>query len=133
MRIKKHDKGGLTAGGVECKVPLDMSEEEERKPSRPDNEAFLAWLESVPDPEQRYSIATTTLGEFQEMVKRLSAMRASAVAAASEDDSVSSVARRFGVSRQRAYQLLNESRPKETPVPAPPSKRRTKRQRGQQK
>jgi transposase-like protein len=109
-------------------------EEEEQKPSRPDNEAFLVWLESVPDPEQRYSIATTTLGEFQEMVKRLSAMRASAVAAASEDDTVSSVARRFGVSRQRAYQLLNESKPKETPVPAPPSKkRRTKRQRGQQK
>jgi transposase-like protein len=108
-------------------------EGEEHKPGRPDNEAFLAWLERVPDPEQRYSIATTTLGEFQDMVKRLSALRADAVAAASEEDSVSSVARRFGVSRQRAYQLLSESRSKETTVPASPPKRRTRRQRGLEK
>ena len=108
------------------------TEEDERKPTRPDNEAFLAWLETVPDPDQRYSIATSTLGEFQEMVKRLSALRADAVAAASEDDSISSVARRFGVSRQRAYQLLSESKSKEAAVPAS-VERRKRRQRGPKK
>jgi transposase-like protein len=107
-----------------------MPAEEDPKPTRPDNEAFLAWLETVPDPDQRYNIATTTLAEFQEMVKRLSALRAEAVAAASEDDSISSVARRFGVSRQRAYQLLSESKAKETADPVPP-KKRTGRQKGQ--
>jgi hypothetical protein len=90
--------------------------EGEEKPSQPDNQAFLAWLETVPDPERRYNIATSTLEEYQEIVSRLSAVRAKAVAAASEDDSVSSVARRFGVSRQRAYQLLQEAKGKEEPA-----------------
>jgi hypothetical protein len=107
-------------------------EEEEQKPDRPDNEAFMAWLERVPDPEQRYSIATSTLGEFQDMVMRLSTVRAEAVAAASEEASISSVARRFGVSRQRAYQLLGESKGKEAAAPAPPSKRRSRRQKGRE-
>jgi transposase-like protein len=106
--------------------------EGEGKPSQPDNKAFLAWLETVPDPERRYNIATSTLEEYQEIVSRLSAVRAEAVAAASEEDSVSSVARRFGVSRQRAYQLLQEARAKETPAPAAPpaQKRRTIRGKG---
>jgi hypothetical protein len=108
-------------------------EDEEQEPSRSDNEAFLAWLETVPDPEQRYTIATNTLGEFQEMVNRLSALRAEAVAAASAEDSISSVARRFGVSRQRAYQLLGESKAKEAAAAESPSKRRTKRRKGREK
>jgi hypothetical protein len=111
-----------------------MSQESEsaEKPSRPDNKAFLAWLETVPDPERRYNIATSTLGEYQEIVSRLSAVRAEAVAAASEDDSVSSVARRFGVSRQRAYQLLQEAQAKETAAPTSSSgpQRRTIRRKG---
>jgi hypothetical protein len=107
--------------------------EEKEKPGRPDNDAFLAWLETVPDPEQRYSIATSTLGEFQDLVKRLSALRADAMAAASQEDSISSVARRFGVSRQRAYQLLGESKAKGAADPASPSKGRTKRQKGREK
>jgi hypothetical protein len=112
-----------------------MSEEgDEKPPVRADNEAFLAWLETVPDPETRYSIATSTLEEYQQMVSRLSALRARAVAAASEEDSVSSVARRFGVSRQRAHQLLHEARDK-TPAESPAAsreKRRTNRQKGKQ-
>jgi transposase-like protein len=112
-----------------CKVPLDMAREREEPPPEPaDNEAFLAWLETVPDPERRYSIATSTLEEYQEMVSRLSALRAGAVADASEDDSVSSVARRFGVSRQRAHQLLREARTREAAAPA--GKRRVNRQKG---
>jgi hypothetical protein len=106
--------------------------EGEEKHSRPDNQAFLAWLETVADPEQRYNIATSTLEEYQGVVSRLSAVRAEAVAAASEDDSVSSVARRFGVSRQRAYQLLQDAKTKEPPAPAPSSgrQRRTIRRKG---
>jgi transposase-like protein len=82
----------------------------EEPPSAPDNHAFLAWLETVPDPERRYKFATTAMTEYQEMVSRLSALRADAVADASADEPVSSVARRFGVSRQRAHQLLKESK-----------------------
>lgn len=75
-----------------------------------DNEAFLAWLASVPDPEHRYNIATTAMTEHQEMVARLSAMRGDAVAAAAQDQPVSSLARRLGVSRQRAHQLIQEAK-----------------------
>lgn len=95
-------------------------------PREPDNEAFLAWLESVPDPEHRYTLATSKLEEFQELVTRLSALRASAVAAASEDDSVSSVAQRFGVSRQRAYQLINESKTRAAAAPPASARRKEK-------
>jgi hypothetical protein len=90
---------------------------DEKPPAPGDNDAFLAWLETVPDPERRYSIATSKLEEYQEMVSRLSTLRAGAVAAASEKDSVSSVARRFGVSRQRAYQLLQEAKSREPATP----------------
>jgi len=79
-------------------------------PPVPGNEGFLAWLETVPDPEERYTIATSAMAQYQDMVSRLSTLRAGAVAAAAESQPVSSVARRFGVSRQRAHQLLNEAK-----------------------
>jgi hypothetical protein len=77
-----------------------------------DTEAFLRWLEGVPDPVERYSLATSELQKHQETVKRLSSLRAEALADASEEDSLSALARRLGVSRQRAHQLVNESRSK---------------------
>jgi hypothetical protein len=83
---------------------------EEEPPATPDNQAFLAWLETVADPERRYKFATSALTSYQEMVSRLSALRAGAVAEASVSQPVSSVARRFGVSRQRAHQLLKEAK-----------------------
>jgi len=83
---------------------------EEEPPATPDNQAFLAWLETVPDPERRYKFATSAMTNYQDMVSRLSALRAGAVADASADQPVSSVARRFGVSRQRAHQLLKEAK-----------------------
>jgi hypothetical protein len=83
---------------------------EEEPPAGPDNHAFLAWLETVPDPERRYKFATSAITEYQEMVSRLSALRAGAVADATAGQPVSSVARRFGVSRQRAHQLLKEAK-----------------------
>jgi transposase-like protein len=49
------------------------------------------------------------------MVTRLSAMRAGAVADASRAAPVSEVARRFGVSRQRAHQLLREAKSRAKP------------------
>jgi hypothetical protein len=109
----------------------DASDNGEASPtSRQDNEAFLAWLETVPDPVQRYSIATSSLEAHQEMVTRLSALRAGAVADASQEDSVSAVAERFGMSRQRAYQLLNDARARgpETirPAAAAPTPPKTK-------
>jgi hypothetical protein len=94
-----------------------MKDEDSKPPPAADSAAFLAWLETVPDPERRYGIATSTLEEYQQMVNRLSALRAGAVAAAAKDDSVTSVARRFGVSRQRAYQLLQDAKTREAPSP----------------
>ena len=43
-------------------------------------------------------------------MSRLSALRAGAVANATADHPVSSVARRFGVSREHAHQLLKEAK-----------------------
>jgi transposase-like protein len=86
----------------------ERPEEEELAP--PNNQTFLAWLESVPDPERRYKAATSAMTEYQDLVSRLSALRAGAVADASASQTVSSVARRFGVSRQRAHQLLKEAK-----------------------
>jgi hypothetical protein len=108
---------------------LTMSQEEEERPEKaPDNKAFLAWLETLPDPEQRYRAATSALEEYQGIVNQLSELRAGAVADASAQGPVSSVARRFGVSRQRAYQLLQQAR---TRRPAPEEQKRRKgRQKG---
>jgi hypothetical protein len=95
-----------------------------------DNRAFLAWLEKVPDPEQRYTLATSAIEEYQEMVSQLSALRAGAVADASTSESVSAVARRFGVSRQRAHQLLKDAQAKGAPTPG--TTRRKARRKGSQ-
>jgi hypothetical protein len=106
-----------------------MSQERQDEPPRPpDNKAFLAWLQTLPDPEQRYRVATSALEDYQEVVNQLSELRASAVSDASEESSVSSVARRFGVSRQRAHQLLRQAKRRE-PAPAE-RERRENRQKG---
>jgi hypothetical protein len=85
-------------------------------------EAFLKWLEGVPDPVERYSLATSELQKHQETVQRLSSLRAEALADASEEDSLSALARRLGVSRQRAHQLVNESRSKSNKSKKPTSR-----------
>ena len=108
-----------------------MTSDDDRPPA--DNDAFMAWLKKVPDPERRYTIATSALEEHQKVVRELSALRAEAVADAAEDeDSISAVARKFGVSRQRAHQLVNEARAR-GPATAPPKKKggRSRRKEGQ--
>ena len=98
----------------------------EAGPTTVDTEAFLKWLERVPDPVQRYSLATSELQKHQSTVQRLSSLRADALADASEGDSLSELARRLGVSRQRAHQLVKESKDKgkkRTEKQATPTKR----------
>jgi len=90
----------------------ETEDEGQETPPRRDTEAFLQWLEKVPDPVQRYSLATSELQKHQETVQRLSSLRAEALADASEEDSISALARRLGVSRQRAHQLVTETRSK---------------------
>jgi transposase-like protein len=72
-------------------------------------EAFLAWLESVPDPQERYRRATDELERHQRAVERLSELRAAAAADAYESaGSVRGLASEWGVSPTRAHQLIQE-------------------------
>jgi len=87
-----------------------MTPEGDDQPPVGDSEAFIAWLETVPDAERRYALATSALEHHQDLIQQLSAMRADAVADAAEEDSISGVARRLGVSRQRAHQLVQEAK-----------------------
>jgi len=108
---------------------------QEEPPATTDNQAFLAWLETVPDPERRYKFATSAMTEYQDMVSRLSALRADAVADASAEEPVSAVARRFGVSRQRAHQLLKEAKaggkPNKQKADGPPERKNVHDERDQ--
>jgi hypothetical protein len=88
----------------------DEKSDELKVPTGPDSRAFLAWLESVPDPVTRYSMATEALESHQETVQMLAALRSDALAEAAEEDSLSAVARALGVSRQRVHQLVQESK-----------------------
>lgn len=111
-------------------VTEDGETEASPRPPTADTEAFLRWLEKVPDPVRRYSLATSELQKHQETVQRLSSLRAEALADASEEDSLSALARRLGVSRQRAHQLVTESKNKgKKPAAqqgAPPRRRKEK-------
>lgn len=92
--------------------------EHSEPPKAADTESFVRWLETVPDPVARYSMATEALEEHQRAVERLSSLRAEAVAdAAEEKDSLAAVARILGVSRQRAHQLVQEAKSREARSP----------------
>lgn len=88
----------------------DMPRDASGEAPKNDTDAFLAWLETVPDPVERYQAAREALEAHQEAVQRLSAVRASALADAAAEDSVAGLARSLGVSRQRAHQLIREAR-----------------------
>jgi hypothetical protein len=80
------------------------------RPLPPDTDAFVAWLERLPSPVERYRAAREALEAHQEAVQRLSAIRASALVEAAEEDTVTGLARSLGVSRQRAHQLIREAK-----------------------
>jgi len=89
------------------------------------DEAFLAWLESVPDARTRFEQATTELERHQQLVQRLSAVRAAAAADFyDEGDSLETIAQRLGVSRARVHQLVQEGRSRR---PKPTTTRRRSR------
>jgi methylphosphotriester-DNA--protein-cysteine methyltransferase len=74
-------------------------------------EEFLQWLEGVPDPQERYRRATAELEKHQQVVERLSSVRASAASDAYESgDTVRALAEQLGVSPSRVHQLIKESK-----------------------
>lgn len=76
-----------------------------------DTDAFLAWLNGVPDPQERYRRATEELEKHQRAVEQLSSVRALAAADAYESgDSVRALALQLGVSPARVHQLIQEGK-----------------------
>jgi DNA-directed RNA polymerase specialized sigma24 family protein len=72
--------------------------------------AFLAWLDGVQDPRERYRWATRELERHQRAATQLSSVRASAAADAYRDGaSVRSLARQLGLSPSRVHQLIHDA------------------------
>jgi DNA-directed RNA polymerase specialized sigma24 family protein len=93
-----------------------------------DPERFLAWLEGVPDPQERYRRATEELERHQQVVERLSSVRASAAADAYESgETVRALAEQLGVSPSRVHQLIQEAKSRSQKETGP------KRQQGRKK
>jgi hypothetical protein len=91
--------------------------EDQSSDSQPDgdSEAFLTWLESVPDPRERYRRATDELEKHQQAVERLSAVRAAAASDAYESgETFRALAEQLGVSPARVHQLIQESKARST-------------------
>jgi DNA-directed RNA polymerase specialized sigma24 family protein len=92
-----------------------------------DTDAFLDWLNGVPDPQERYRRATEELEKHQRAVEQLSSVRALAAADAYESgDSVRALAQRLGVSSSRVHQLIQEAK-------SQPAKEAGRRRLGRQK
>lgn len=74
-------------------------------------EAFLQWLEGVPDPRERYRRATEELERHQKAVELLSSVRAAAASDAyAAGGSVRAIAEQLGVSASRVHQLIQEAK-----------------------
>jgi DNA-directed RNA polymerase specialized sigma24 family protein len=105
---------------------------ERKKPESPakgDTERFLAWLEGVPDPQERYRRATEELEKHQQVVERLSSVRASAAADAYESgETVRALAEQLGVSPSRVHQLIQEAKSRSQKESGP--KRQSGRKKG---
>jgi len=99
-------------------------------PAKGDTEKFLAWLEGVPDPQERYRRATEELEKHQQVVERLSSVRATAAAAAYESgETVRALAERLGVSPSRVHQLIKDAKSRSISKTSI-KKRRTSRKKG---
>jgi DNA-directed RNA polymerase specialized sigma24 family protein len=76
-----------------------------------DSEAFLSWLEDVPDPRERYRRATEELEKHQQAVEQLSAIRAAAASDAYKSgQTFRALADELGVSPARVHQLIQEAK-----------------------
>ena len=96
------------------------------------NDAFLEWLEQVPDPRERYRRATQELERHQQAMERLSSLRASAVADAYDDgETIRSLAEEFDVSPARVHQIIQTASGR--PSEAPGEGRRSRRRKGEKK
>ncbi len=83
-------------------------------------DVFVASLERLPDPDERYRQATEELERHQQAIERLSSVRADAAAEAYDSgDSVRSLAQRLGVSPSRVHQLIKEARARSANDPGP--------------
>ena len=83
--------------------------------SKEETEAFMKWLEGVPDPQERYRHATAELEKHQQVVERLSSVRATAASEAYESgDTVRALAEQLGVSPSRVHQLIQEAKARPT-------------------
>jgi len=95
-----------------------------------DTKAFLAWLDGVPDPQERYRRATEELEKHQQAVEQLSSVRALAAADAYEaGETVRALADRLGVSPSRVHQLIQEAKA-QTAKAAGRERRQSGRQKG---
>jgi|SRR5450755_94865 DNA-directed RNA polymerase specialized sigma24 family protein len=93
-------------------------------------EAFLAWLEAVPDPRERYWRATKELERHQQAVERLSGVRAMAASDAyASGETVRALAKELGVSPARVHQLLQDAKAR-TETESGPTRRPSGRQKG---
>lgn len=108
-----------------------MTGRKRRESDAPDtdgnNDAFLEWLERVPDPRERFRRATQELEKHQQAVERLSALRAEAAADAyASGDTVRALADELDVSPARVHQIIKTAsgRPAEAPEKGRPSRRR---------
>ena len=112
-----------------------MAEANEPEPegqgTKDDAESFLARLESIPDPQERYRRATAELEKHQQFVERLSSVRALAATDAYESgETVRTLAEQLGVSPSRVHQLIQESKARSTKGSGP-KRRSTNRQKGE--
>jgi DNA-directed RNA polymerase specialized sigma24 family protein len=92
-------------------MPAREKPASESSQSQDETEAFMEWLEGVPDPQERYRRATAELEKHQQVVERLSSVRALAASDAyASGDTVRALAEQLGVSPSRVHQLIQEAK-----------------------
>jgi hypothetical protein len=111
-------------------MPAPKKPTEGAPEAKDDTDEFLEWLEGVPDPQERYRRATAELEKHQQVVERLSSVRANAASDAYESgDTVRALAEQLGVSPSRVHQLIQESKAR-TSKGAGAKRRPSSRQKG---
>lgn len=118
MGKKKHTQ--LTPKKKHTEQTAKKKRTEQTPQSEDGADVFVASLERLPDPDERYRQATEELERHQQAIERLSSVRADAAAEAYDSgDSVRSLAQRLGVSPSRVHQLIKEARARSANDPGP--------------